>query len=75
MGLLLLSDPVRNITLKTFTQMTPIPSTVMQIIESEMPKDYEKKATGFNTTIGSVMAQNLNVPHYEWHKAYTSIDR
>lgn len=55
--------------------MTPIPSTVMQIIESEMPKDYEKKATGFNTTIGSVMAQNLNVPHYEWHKAYTSIDR
>lgn len=74
-GLLLLSDPSRNITLKTFTQMTPIPSLIMQVIEAETPADYDKKDTGFTTQIGSVMAQNLNCPHYEWHKHFTGTDR
>jgi non-canonical (house-cleaning) NTP pyrophosphatase len=74
-GLLLLSDPRRNISLKTFTQMTSIPSTVIQVIETDTPKDYERRATGFSIPVGKVMSQNLGVPHYEWHKAYTSIDR
>jgi hypothetical protein len=55
--------------------MTPIPSAVMKVIEAETAQEYEKRATGFSTTIGSVMAQNLDCPHYEWHKKYTSIDR
>lgn len=74
-GLLLLSDPSRNITLKTFTQMTPIPASIMQVIAAETPADYDKKDTGFTTAIGSVMAHNLNCPHYEWHKFYTGTDR
>lgn len=74
-GLLILSDSKNNITLKIFTQMTPIPNEMIQILKSETPVDYEKKETGFKTTIGSIMSQNLGVPHYEWHKSYTSIDR
>lgn len=74
-GLLLLSDPSRNITLKTFTQMTPIPASIIQVIAAETPADYDKKDTGFTTAIGSVMAHNLNCPHYEWHKFYTGTDR
>lgn len=74
-GLLILSDPRRNITLKTFTQMTPIPSSIMQVVQADTPKDYDRKETGFSVTVGKIIAQNLNVPHYEWHKAYTSIDR
>lgn len=74
-GLLFLCDPRRNISLKTFTQMTPIPAQIMQVIETETSKDYERKATGFSFPVGKVMAQYLNVPHYEWHYEYTSIQR
>lgn len=75
LGMLLLSDSKHNITVKTFTQMTPIPYEIFQILPTETPKDYDKKDTGYSVTIGSVMSQNLDVPHYEWHKCYTSIER
>lgn len=55
--------------------MTPIPSVIMQIIEADTPLDYARRETGFSVAVGKVIAQNLNVPHYEWHKAYTSIER
>lgn len=75
LGLLLLSDSRHNITIKLFTQMTPIPFEMIQIMQSDTPSDYDKKETGYSVTVGSIMAQNLDVPHYEWHKTYTSIDR
>lgn len=74
-GLLLLSDPVRKINLKSFTQMTPIPHSIVTTLESDTPADYDKRSTGFAVTIGSAMSQNLNTPHYEWHKTWTTIDR
>ncbi|CAO1394882.1 unnamed protein product, partial [Diamesa serratosioi] len=74
-GLLLLSDPQRNITLKTFTQMTSIPSFIVTTLDADTPAEYERKSTGFSTTIGHAMGRNLNTPHYEWHKTYTTIDR
>lgn len=55
--------------------MTPIDFEVIQVLQSETPQDYDKRDTGFSITIGNIMAQNLNVPHFEWHKTYTSIDR
>jgi non-canonical (house-cleaning) NTP pyrophosphatase len=75
LGLLMLSDPKNNITLKTFTQMTPIPYELIQKMQTETPQDYDKKATGYSVTVGGVMAKYLNVPHFEWHNAFTSIDR
>lgn len=74
-GLLYLSDPRNNITLKTFTQFTPIPQDIMKMIQDETPADYDKRDTGFGVTIGSVMSKYLNTPHYEWHEKYTGIAR
>ncbi len=55
--------------------MTPIPLSIIQVIQSDTPEDYDRKETGFSISVGSCIAKNLNVPHYEWHKAYTSIER
>lgn len=60
-GLLMLSDPIRNITLKSFTQMTFIPLQIITSLESDTPKDYEKRGTGFAMTVGAAMSRNLDV--------------
>lgn len=74
-GVIVLFDYAKNILLKTVTQMTPIPLPIVTSIRADTPEDYELKDTGFAITIGSVMAKNLNTPHTEWHKMYTSVGR
>lgn len=74
-GVIVLFDYAKNILLKTVTQMTPIPLPIVTSIRADTPEDYELKDTGFAITIGSVMAKNLNTPHTEWHKTYTSVGR
>lgn len=63
-GLLLLSDPKHNITLKSFTQMTFIPLQIITALQSDTPSDYDRKGTGFSTTIGNAMSRNLDVISY-----------
>lgn len=60
-GLLMLSDPSRNITLKAFTQMTFIPLQIIISLEKDTPDDYDKRATGFASTVGAAMSRNLDV--------------
>lgn len=55
--------------------MTSIPSFIVTTLDVDTPAEYERKSTGFSTTIGHAMGRNLNTPHYEWHKTYTTIDR
>lgn len=74
-GLLLLSDVRNNVTLKTFTQFTPIPLEIIQLLHSETPADFDKRSTGLSVTIGNVMAKHLNVAHYDWHNKYTGTAR
>lgn len=74
-SVIVLFDYAKSILLKTVTQMTPVPLPVVASIRADTPEDYQLKDTGFATTIGSVMAKNLNVAHTEWHKAYTSVGR
>ncbi|XP_062547763.1 protein PRRC1-like [Armigeres subalbatus] len=74
-GVIVLFDYAKNILLKTVTQMTPIPFPIVTSIQADTPGDYELKDTGFAVTIGSIMAKNLNTPHTEWHKTYTSVAR
>ncbi|XP_055643809.1 protein PRRC1-like [Toxorhynchites rutilus septentrionalis] len=74
-GVIVLYDYAKNILLKTVTQMTPVPLQIITSIRADTPEDYLFKETGFAVTIGSVMAKNLNVPHNEWHKTYTSVSR
>uniref|UniRef100_A0A6B2E6J8 Non-canonical purine NTP phosphatase/PRRC1 domain-containing protein n=1 Tax=Phlebotomus kandelakii TaxID=1109342 RepID=A0A6B2E6J8_9DIPT len=74
-GLLLLTDPHRNLTLKTITQMTAIPLSVIATIREDTPKEYQFQDTGFAVTVGQVMANNLGVHHTEWHRFYTGVSR
>uniref|UniRef100_A0A182KBQ2 NTPase_I-T domain-containing protein n=1 Tax=Anopheles christyi TaxID=43041 RepID=A0A182KBQ2_9DIPT len=60
-GAIVLFDYAKNILLKTVTQMTPIPLPVIAALQADTPEDYVLKDTGFATTVGSVMARNLNV--------------
>lgn len=57
----MLTDSVNNISLKTFTQMTPIPLEVVKKMETETPKDYEKRSSGFSVRLGTFMGEKMNV--------------
>ncbi|XP_050100832.1 protein PRRC1-like [Anopheles aquasalis] len=74
-GVILLFDYAKSILLKTVTQMTPIPQPVVAALQADTPEDYLLKDTGFACTVGSIMARNLNTPHTEWHRTYTSVSR
>jgi hypothetical protein len=41
--------------------MTFIPPYIITNLKADTPEDYQFKSTGFSTTIGSLMARNLNV--------------
>lgn len=60
-GLLMLSDPSRNINLKSFTQMTFIPLSIITSLQNDTPQDYDKRETGFAVTIGAAMSRSLDV--------------
>lgn len=74
-GVLILSDPKRQVNLQTFTQFTPVPVSVVNLAKEDTPKEYPLRESGFSVTIGSLMASNLQVPHTEWHKALTGVSR
>lgn len=61
MGVLVLTDPMKDISLETYTQMTPVPAAVIAAAKGDTSDNYEHKETGFSTTIGSYMAANLQV--------------
>ncbi|KAF5269818.1 hypothetical protein FQR65_LT05864 [Abscondita terminalis] len=61
LGVLILKDPVRQITLQTFTQMTPVPTAVVTLAQEDTPSDYPFKWSGYSVTIGGLMAKNLGV--------------
>lgn len=75
LGVLILKDPVRQITLQTFTQMTPVPTAVVSLAQEDTPLDYPLKWSGHSVTIGSLMGKNLGVHHSEWHQALTGVSR
>lgn len=61
MGVLILTDPAKSISLEIYTQMTPIPLAVVAAAKGDTSNDYPFKETGFSNTIGSYMAANLQV--------------
>lgn len=69
----MLSDPRRNITLKSFTQMIFIPLQIITSLESDTSKDYEKRGTGFAVTLGAAMSQNLDVSKENFVKQNKSL--
>lgn len=75
LGVILLNDPKHNVNLQTFTQMTPVPSQIVALAQQATPEDYPLKWSGLSVTVGSLMANNLQVSHNEWHQALTGVSR
>lgn len=75
LGVILLDDPKNNVSLQTFTQMTPVPSQIVTMAEQATPEDYPHKETGLAMTVGNLLANNLQVSHNEWHYALTGVSR
>ncbi|XP_045501637.1 protein PRRC1-like isoform X2 [Colias croceus] len=74
-ALLVLSQPSLGIELQVQSQGTPIPSAAVLAAREATPTDYAHAQTGYNTTIGSIMSANLQVPHTQWQEASTSVSR
>jgi hypothetical protein len=55
----MLRDPGREITLHTFTQLTPVPAAVVALAKEDTTNDYLLQWSGLAVTIGSLMASNL----------------
>ncbi|PSN42301.1 Protein PRRC1 [Blattella germanica] len=75
LGVLLLKDPGREISLQTFTQLTPVPAAVVALAQEDTPSDYPLRWSGLSVKIGSLMARNLQVHHSEWHQGLTGVAR
>lgn len=75
LGVLLLNDPIRQIVIQVFTQMTPVPTPVVTLASEDTPSNYPLKWSGYSVTIGSLMGKNLGVSHTDWHKALTGVSR
>lgn len=57
----MLKDPGQEINLQTFTQLTPVPAAMVALAQDDTPSDYPLLCSGLAVTIGSLMAQNLEV--------------
>jgi len=75
MSCLVLSDPLRNITLQSFSQPTNIPAPVVEKLKAGTPDNYPKQWSGFAVTIGQVMGEELSVPPSAWQEAVTGLHR
>ncbi|XP_045486497.1 protein PRRC1 [Pieris rapae] len=74
-ALLVLSQPSLGIELQVQSQGTPVPSPAVLAAREATPKDYAHAQTGYSTTVGSIMATNLQVPHTHWQEAATGVSR
>ncbi|XP_022186515.2 protein PRRC1 [Nilaparvata lugens] len=72
---IVLSDSSNGIVVETFSQMTPIPSSIVTLAQDDTPADYQHKAAGFAVDIATIMASNLHVHESEWHHALTGVSR
>lgn len=72
---LLLSDPVNNITLQTFTQATPVSLEYVHQAQNETPPDYHLSWSGLSITVGHVMHRQCAVDPSDWHFYFTGISR
>jgi len=74
-GCLILSDISRQIHLCCYTQPTPVPFSVIQILQKATDESYPLSWSGFSKTIGSAMAELLSVHPSNWHEAQAGIPR
>ncbi|XP_076226254.1 protein PRRC1-like isoform X2 [Nomia melanderi] len=73
LGVVLLDDPKRKVTFHTFTQMTPVPTEMVIMAQEATPEDYPPKWSGLAVTIDSLIANDLQVSHNEWHHVFSGV--
>ncbi|VVC97003.1 unnamed protein product [Leptidea sinapis] len=74
-SLIVLTQPSLDIELHVQSQGTPVPAAAALAARDSTPADYEHAQTGYSTTIGRIMADNLQVAHTEWQQASTGVSR
>eukprot|EP00092_Neocalanus_flemingeri_P027854 GFUD01030237.1.p1 GENE.GFUD01030237.1~~GFUD01030237.1.p1 ORF type:complete len:347 (-),score=75.78 GFUD01030237.1:201-1241(-) len=72
---LVLSDPLRKITLQSYSQPTNVDAKYIQLLKAGTPENYPRQWSGFAVPIGQVMAEELNVPHTSWQEAVTGVNK
>merc|ERR1712113_882120 len=58
-----------------YSQPTTLEARYVALLKEGTPQNYPKQWSGFAVPIGSVMTEELNVPHNKWQKALTGVSR
>ncbi|XP_048483955.1 protein PRRC1 isoform X2 [Plutella xylostella] len=74
-SLIVLSQPSLDIELQVQSQGTPVPAAAVAAARAGSAAGSAHGDTGFDITIGSIMADSLKVPHTEWQEACTGVSR
>jgi len=75
LDLLVLEDTEKDVHLETFSQMIPVPASIVNVAMDETPLTYANIQDGFSVTIASLMASNLQVHSSEWQEQLTYVSR
>ena len=65
MNCLLLEDPVRNISIQTFSQPLTIPAVAVARMRNCTTESYPLRQSGFAVTVGQAVAEELNVTCFD----------
>jgi len=72
---LIISDPARKISIQCFSQPTNVEAKYVNLVKDATPETYPKRWSGFATSIGTIMSEQLNVPHTSWQEAVSGVHR
>jgi len=72
---LVLSDPLRKITLQSYSQPTNVEARYIKMLKEGTPENYPRQWSGFAVPIGEVISSELNVPHPSWQEAVSGVHR
>ncbi|XP_065218341.1 protein PRRC1-like [Planococcus citri] len=75
LDLLVLHDLEKGLQLETYSQMIPIPTSIINLAREDTEKDYKYSKSGFSVTVSHIMGNNLQVHPSEWHETLTGVSR
>lgn len=61
MDLIVLRGFENDLHLETFSQMIPIPQSIVNVAKYDTPKDYLQIDSGFSVAVSHIMGSNLQV--------------
>lgn len=61
LDLLVLHELEKGLQLETYSQMIPIPTSIINLAREDTEKDYKYLNSGFSVTVSHIMGSNLQV--------------